>query len=86
MQAGDGTGRRGGTSLALSTGMATRWRSVGITVTPGSGDGRARGIARRLARVLRRRGSAVTIETFGDLGLIPKRMTLTMGYFSNTTT
>ena len=30
--------------------MATRWPSVGIAVTPGSGDGRARGIARRLVR------------------------------------
>jgi diacylglycerol kinase (ATP) len=47
--------------------MATRWRSVGIAVTPGSGDGRARGIARRLARVLRRRGSEVTVESFDDL-------------------
>src|SRR5689334_13799592 len=47
--------------------MATRWPSVGIAVTPGSGDGRARGIARRLVRVLRRRGSAVTVESFDDL-------------------
>jgi diacylglycerol kinase (ATP) len=47
--------------------MATRWRSVGIVVTPGSGDGRGRGVARRLARLLRRRGSAVTIQAFDDL-------------------
>jgi diacylglycerol kinase (ATP) len=47
--------------------MATRWRRVGIVLTPGSGDGRARGVAGRLARRLRRRGSAVTIETFGGL-------------------
>jgi len=47
--------------------MATRWPSVGIAVTPGSGDGRARGIARRLVRVLRRRGSTVTVESFDDL-------------------
>jgi diacylglycerol kinase (ATP) len=47
--------------------MAARWRSVCIVVTPGSGDGRARGIARRLGRLLRRRGSAVTIQAFDDL-------------------
>ena len=47
--------------------MATRWRTVCIVVTPGSGDGRARGVARRLARLLRRRGSVVTIQAFGDL-------------------
>jgi diacylglycerol kinase (ATP) len=47
--------------------MATRWPSVGIVVTPGSGEGRTRGIARRLARRLRRRGSEVTIRAFGDL-------------------
>lgn len=47
--------------------MATRWRRVGIVLTPGSGDGRARGVAGRLARRLRRRGSAVTIETFAGL-------------------
>jgi diacylglycerol kinase (ATP) len=50
--------------------MATRWRSVGIVVTPGSGDGRAGGIARRLARVLQRRGSTVTVERFDDLGAL----------------
>ena len=33
----------------------------------GSGDGRAKGVARRLARLLRRRGSLVTIQAFGDL-------------------
>jgi diacylglycerol kinase (ATP) len=47
--------------------MATRWRRVGIVVTPGSGEGRARGVAQRLARLLRRRGSLVTIRTFDDL-------------------
>ena len=47
--------------------MATRWSSVGVVVTPGSGDGRALGIARRLIRVLRRRGSTVTVEQFDDL-------------------
>ncbi len=47
--------------------MPSRWRSVCIVVTPGSGEGRARGIARRLARLLRRRGSAVTIQAFDDL-------------------
>ena len=44
-----------------------RWRSVCIVVTPGSGEGRARGVARRLARLLRRRGAAATIQAFGDL-------------------
>lgn len=47
--------------------MATRWRRVGILVTPGSGEGRARGVAGRLARRLRRRGSLVTIQDFDDL-------------------
>lgn len=44
-----------------------RWQSVCIVVTPGSGEGRARGVARRLARLLRRRGAAATIQAFGDL-------------------
>lgn len=47
--------------------MATRWRSVCIVMTPGSGEGRARGVVRRLARLLRRRGSVVTIRSFDDL-------------------
>ena len=47
--------------------MPVRWRSVCIVVTPGSGEGRARGVARRLGRLLRRRGSVVTIQAFGDL-------------------
>ena len=47
--------------------MPMRWRSVCIVVTPGSGEGRARGVARRLARLLRRRGAAATIQAFGDL-------------------
>jgi diacylglycerol kinase (ATP) len=53
--------------LLPTPGMAARWRSVCIVVTPGSGDGRARAIARRLGRGLRRRGVAVTVQTFGDL-------------------
>jgi len=47
--------------------MSTRWPRVGIVVTPGSGEGRARGAAQRLARRLRRRGSLVTIQAFDDL-------------------
>jgi len=47
--------------------MPTRWGSVCIVVTPGSGEGRARGVARRLGRLLRRRGSAVTIRAFDNL-------------------
>lgn len=47
--------------------MAARWRSVGIVVTPGSGAGQARGVARRLARLLRRRGVTVTLQAFDDL-------------------
>ena len=42
-------------------------RPVEIVVTPGSGEGRALGIARRLCRLLRRRGRPVTIRAFGDL-------------------
>lgn len=47
--------------------MPRRWRSVCIVVTPGSGEGRARGVARKLGRLLRRRGSQVTIQAFDDL-------------------
>jgi diacylglycerol kinase (ATP) len=47
--------------------MPARWRSVCIVVTPGSGEGRARGVAQRLGRLLRRRGSRVTIQAFDDL-------------------
>ena len=47
--------------------MPSRWRSVCIVVTPGSGEGRARGVARRLGRLLRRRGSAVTTQAFDTL-------------------
>jgi diacylglycerol kinase (ATP) len=43
-------------------------RAVEIVVTPGSGEGRALGIARRLRRLLRRRGRPVTIRSFEDLG------------------
>jgi diacylglycerol kinase (ATP) len=42
-------------------------RPVEIVVTPGSGEGRALGIARRLRRVLRRRGRPATIRAFEDL-------------------
>jgi diacylglycerol kinase family enzyme len=45
--------------------------SVEIVVTPGSGDGRALGLARRLRRLLRRRRRRVTIRAFDDLaGLV----------------
>ncbi|HWN05001.1 MAG TPA: diacylglycerol kinase family protein [Candidatus Dormibacteraeota bacterium] len=36
-------------------------------MTPGSGEGGARGVARRLGRLLRRRGSAVTVKAFDNL-------------------
>jgi diacylglycerol kinase (ATP) len=45
---------------------------VRIVVTPGSGDGRALGTARRLRRRLRRRGHAAGIVTFGDLPSIER--------------
>ena len=41
-------------------------RQIDIVVTPGSGEGRALGIARRLRRLLRRRHRA-TIRSFADL-------------------
>ena len=45
--------------------------SVDIVVTPGSGEGRALGLARRLRRLLRRRGRHATIRAFDDLaGLV----------------
>ena len=56
-----------GTWIAPLRDMPSRWRSVCIVVTPGSGEGRARAVARRLGRLLRRRGSAVTIQAFDDL-------------------
>jgi diacylglycerol kinase (ATP) len=42
-------------------------RSIEIVVTPGSGEGRALGLARRLRRRLRRRGQRATIRAFADL-------------------
>lgn len=46
-------------------------RPVEIVVTPGSGEGRALGLARRLRRLLRRRGRPATIRAFDDLaGLV----------------
>jgi diacylglycerol kinase (ATP) len=42
-------------------------RPVEIVVTPGSGEGRALGVARRLRRLLRRRGRPATIRAFADL-------------------
>jgi len=42
-------------------------RQVEIVVTPGSGEGRALGIARRLRRLLRRRRRRATIRAFHDL-------------------
>ena len=41
--------------------------AVEIVVTPGSGEGRALGLARRLRRVHRRRGRHATIRAFDDL-------------------
>lgn len=45
-------------------------RSVEIVVTPGSGEGRALGLARRLRRLLRRRGRPATIRAFDDLAAL----------------
>jgi diacylglycerol kinase (ATP) len=43
-------------------------RPVEIVVTPGSGEGRALGLARRLRRLLHRRGRRGLIRAFDDLG------------------
>jgi diacylglycerol kinase (ATP) len=40
---------------------------VAIVVTPGSGEGRALGIARRVRRLLRRRGMNARLQAFDDL-------------------
>lgn len=57
----------GPTRAARPGGDADR---VCIVVTTGSGEGRARGLARRLASLLRGRGRTVTIETFAELGAL----------------
>jgi diacylglycerol kinase (ATP) len=41
--------------------------TVQIVVTPGSGDGRAQSIARRLQKALARRGYEARVQTFADL-------------------
>jgi len=41
---------------------------VQIVVTPGSGEGRARFITRRVRRALKRRGHEVCVQSFGSLG------------------
>jgi len=41
---------------------------VQIVVTPGSGEGRARFITRRVRSALKRRGYAVRVQSFGSLG------------------
>src|SRR5215475_12126451 len=57
---------------AVSPGMPAaifRMRTVvQIVVTPGSGEGRARCITRRLRRALKRRGHEVRVQSFGSLG------------------
>jgi diacylglycerol kinase (ATP) len=44
--------------------------AVQIVVTPGSGEGRARATARRLARLLKRRAHVVDVRSFEDLGAL----------------
>jgi diacylglycerol kinase (ATP) len=44
--------------------------AVQIVVTPGSGEGRALTIARRLARQLKRRGHVVDVRSFTDLAAL----------------
>src|SRR5262245_43130634 len=50
-----------------STGLLVPSRVIGIVVTPGSGEGRARVVAQRLRRLLRRRGVPSATRTFDDL-------------------
>jgi diacylglycerol kinase (ATP) len=47
-------------------------RTACIVVTPGSGEGRGRFVAHRLARLLRRQGRAVTRQRFDDLGALER--------------
>lgn len=47
--------------------MTLASKSICIAVTPGSGEGRARVVARSLQRRLRRRGYAVAVQRFDDL-------------------
>jgi diacylglycerol kinase (ATP) len=53
-----------GTAVALFPWMRN---IVQILVTPGSGDGRALGTARRLQKLLRRRGYGTSIQKFSDV-------------------
>ena len=45
---------------------------VQIVVTPGSGEGRAQAIARRLAMRLKRRGHGVDVRSFTDLAALAR--------------
>jgi diacylglycerol kinase (ATP) len=51
-------------------GAPVRPQPVQIVVTPGSGNGRAMLTARRLTRLLRRRGVEAAVRTFGDLAAL----------------
>lgn len=50
--------------------MTETQQQVEIVVTPGSGEGHALGIARRLRRRLRQRGRPAVIRAFGDLAAL----------------
>jgi diacylglycerol kinase (ATP) len=55
---------------AASSADADPARRVQIVVTPGSGEGRARSTARRLAKRLRRQGTEADVRSFEDLAAL----------------
>lgn len=61
--------------------MTDPGRVVKIVVTPGSGAGAARHVARRLRRLLRRRRWQADIESFGDLETLRHWASTTPGDF-----
>jgi diacylglycerol kinase (ATP) len=56
--------------ISPTSGRPRRAGTVQLVVTPGSGEGRARATARRLAARLERRGHGVDLRSFADLAAL----------------